>query len=230
MSKDHPKLSVVFEKQQYHLLTIIIFSLLFFLLFSLNDFTKGSFLGITTTNLIFAAFCLPIIHQVFVMIVWRLELHLSLVSRILGSWGFPMYGFIFMILFISRFLILLVLAIANSNTLILGDYIIHMILITIFFFLGLYLIYSVERFFGIKRALGIDHFDRSYKQANLVHQGIFQYISNAMYVVGFLLFYIPGLLFSSFAALLMALVHHLYIWVHYYSTEKPDMIRIYGRE
>ena len=230
MPKDPSTFSLVFEKQQYHLMTIILFSLSLFLLFSLKDFTKESFLGITTTSFIFIAFGLPIIHQVFVMMVWRLELHLSLVSRILGSWGFPFYGAIFMILFISRFLILLALAIANSNTLILGDYIIHMILIAIFFFLGLYLIYSVARFFGIKRALGIDHFDRSYKQANLVHQGIFQYISNAMYVVGFLLFYIPGLLFSSFAALLMALVHHLYIWVHYYSTEKPDMIRIYGRK
>lgn len=230
MSKDHSTLSLVFEKQQYHLISIMLFLLPIFLLFSLEDFTKGSFLGIKTPILIFAAFGLPIIHQVFVMIVWRLELHLSLVSRILGSWGFPFYGVIFMILFLSRFLILLALAIANSNTLILGDYIIHVILIAIFLFLGLYLIYSVERFFGIKRALGIDHFDRSYKQANLVHQGIFQYISNPMYVVGFLLFYIPGLLFSSFAALLIALVHHLYIWVHYYSTEKPDMIRIYGKE
>ena len=230
MSKDHSTLSLVFEKQQYHFMSIVLFSLLLFLLFSLEDFTKGSFLGITTSILIFVAFGLPIIHQVFVMIVWRLELHLSLVSRILGSWGFPFYGVIFMFLFLSRFLILLVLAIANSNTLILGNYIIHVILITIFLFLGLYLIYSVERFFGIKRALGIDHFDHSYKQANLVNQGIFKYVSNPMYAVGFLLFYIPGLLFSSFAAILMALVHHLYIWVHYYSTEKPDMIRIYERE
>ncbi|MGH8650439.1 MAG: hypothetical protein ACREUP_14225 [Burkholderiales bacterium] len=30
------------------------------------------------------------------------------------------------------------------------------------------------------------------------------------------------------AALGAALFNHLYIWVHYYSTELPDMKRIYG--
>jgi len=29
-------------------------------------------------------------------------------------------------------------------------------------------------------------------------------------------------------ALLLAGFNHLYIWVHYYCTEKPDMERIYG--
>jgi len=30
------------------------------------------------------------------------------------------------------------------------------------------------------------------------------------------------------AALAVALFNHLYIWVHYYATELPDMARIYG--
>ena len=232
MSKNNENntiLALLFEKQHYHLLAIVLLILGLFFLFSLKDFTKGTFLGITTSVWILLAFVLPIIHQVFVMIIWRLELHLSLVSRKLGSLGFLLYGFIFMILFLSRFLILMVLAIANSNTLILGDYSIHITLTMIFFLLGLYLIYSVERYFGIKRALGIDHFDSSYRKNSLLKKGIFRFIGNSMYVVGFLLFYIPGLVFSSLAALLMALIHHIYIWVHYYVTEKPDMERIYGK-
>ncbi len=49
-----------------------------------------------------------------------------------------------------------------------------------------------------------------------------------MYVFGLLIFWIPGLLTASSPALLVALFSHIYIWVHYYSTEKPDMARIYG--
>ena len=39
---------------------------------------------------------------------------------------------------------------------------------------------------------------------------------------------IPGLLAASNEALLVALFNHIYIWVHYYTTEKPDMQRIYA--
>ncbi len=231
MSKNHEDdniLSFLFEKQHYHLLAIVLLAIILFFLFSLKDFTKGSFLGVSTFIWILSAFIIPIIHQVFVMVVWRLELHTSFVSRKFGFLGFILYGIIFMILFLSRFLVLIALAIANSNTLILGDYSIHIILIIIFLPLGLYLVYSVERFFGLKRALGIDHFDGSYREKKLVEKGIFRFIDNSMYVVGFLLFYIPGLVFSSLGALLMALIHHIYIWAHYYFTEKPDMRRIYG--
>jgi len=228
-SEDDSIPSLLYEKQQYHLIAIILLTISLFFLFSLNDFTKGTFLGITTSIWIIIAFIIPIVHQVFVLIIWRFELHLSLVSKKFGSLGFILYGIIFMILFLSRFLVLFALAIANSNTLILGDYSIHITLIMIFFLLGLYLIYSVERFFGIKRALGIDHFDDNYRKKSLVKKGIFRFIDNSMYVVGFLLFYIPGLVFSSLAAILIAFIHHIYIWVHYYVTEKPDMSRIYGQ-
>jgi len=52
--------------------------------------------------------------------------------------------------------------------------------------------------------------------------------SNAMYVYAFLGLYIPGLLLQSKAALLVALFNHIYIWVHYYCTELPDIREIYG--
>jgi len=33
--------------------------------------------------------------------------------------------------------------------------------------------------------------------------------------------------YASQAALWLALFNHIYIWVHYYATELPDMQRIY---
>ena len=64
----------------------------------------------------------------------------------------------------------------------------------------------------------------------MVKQGIFRFSSNAMYVFGFFLLWVPGILGQSKAALLVAAFNHLYIWVHYYFTEQPDMEIIYGRK
>lgn len=93
---------------------------------------------------------------------------------------------------------------------------------------ALYLFHSVRKYFGFRRAYGIDHFDESYRALPFVKQGIFKYTGNAMYVAGFLILWTPGLLLLSTAALLAALFNHLYIWVHYYCTELPDIRRIYG--
>ncbi len=48
-----------------------------------------------------------------------------------------------------------------------------------------------------------------------------------MYIYGFLILWIPGILLQSKAAPFIALFNHLYIWVHYYFTELPDIKMIY---
>ncbi|MCP4380661.1 MAG: hypothetical protein GY798_04445, partial [Hyphomicrobiales bacterium] len=93
---------------------------------------------------------------------------------------------------------------------------------------ALYLFYSVKRYFSFTRALGADHFDASVRDLPFVRQGIFRFTSNGMYVFGFLLLWVPGFWWASSAALTAALFNHIYIWVHYYATERPDMKRIYG--
>jgi len=92
----------------------------------------------------------------------------------------------------------------------------------------IYLFYSVIRYFTIKRAYGIDHFDKNYNEPYVIG-GIFRYTDNGMYVYGLLILYLPGLLLFSKAALIVALFNHVYVWVHYYCTERPDMKAIYGK-
>ena len=59
---------------------------------------------------------------------------------------------------------------------------------------------------------------------------MFRFTRNGMYTFGLLLVWLPGLYAASKAALLAALFHHAYIWVHYACTELPDMRRIYGAD
>jgi len=137
-----------------------------------------------------------------------------------------MFGFA--ILFASRLITVILLAIANSGTLQVNA-IIAYILAGLLAISSVYLFYSVKKYFGFDRAFGIDHFQPDiYKNETFVRQGTFKYSSNAMYVFGFCIGWIPGFLFLSKAALIAGHFNHLSIWAHYLFTELPDMKVIYG--
>jgi hypothetical protein len=61
-----------------------------------------------------------------------------------------------------------------------------------------------------------------------VREGIFRFNANGMYTFGMMVLYIPALWYASRPALVSAVFAHIYIWVHYFTTERPDIRRIYG--
>jgi len=93
---------------------------------------------------------------------------------------------------------------------------------------SLYTAWSVQRYFGLARAAGGDHFRRRYREMPLVTRGAFAWTPNAMYTFGFLGLWAIALFARSHAGLVAALFQHAYIWVHYVCTEQPDMARLYG--
>lgn len=187
----------------------------------------GQFLGLSTSCWLIVAIIVPIAHQVYVWFVWRAELHHAWITHWLGNKSFYYYAVGFSILLISRLLSIIALAVANQNTLPLDPTLATGLALAISLPV-LYLLWSVYRYFGFQRAFGIDHFDPRYRAEPLVKEGIFRFTDNGMYVFGFLVLWIPGLLGLSQAALLAALFNHLYIGVHYYATERPDIDFIYG--
>ncbi len=219
---------LIFEKQglHYSLLTVLVLVTLF--IGRGDGFSSGQFMGLPASKWLYLGIAAAVLHQVYVWFCWRTELHRSLLTKLFGQRAFSYYSTGFVILLAFRLLTLAGLAIANRNTLPASHLVLNVLAISTAIPL-VYLFYSVKKYFGFKRALGTDHFDRSYRDRPLVKQGIFRYINNPMYTFGFLLVWIPGLLAASNAALLLALFSHLYIWVHYYFTERPDMMRIYGQ-
>jgi len=182
-----------------------------------------TYLGKPYPSLFWIAVSFPIVHQVFVWLAWRLELRSAVTSKIIGFRGYLVF---FFMLFGGRFVSLFALAWEDHGSLHLGAF--QRISITVIFtVLGIYAMYSVFRYFGLKRAAGADHFDRRYRDMPFVRQGIFQFTSNGMYLYAFLLFWAIAIGFNSSAALVVAAFSHAYIWVHFYSTEKPDMDFIY---
>ena len=170
------------------------------------------------------AVAFPIAHQVFVWGSWRLELRSSLTSK---SIGFQLYLVIFFLLFGGRFVSLFILAWLDQNSLGFNPQF-RAVITSIFLLLGIYAMYSVRKYFGLARAAGADHFDPVYRSMPLVKEGIFRFTTNAMYVYAFLLFWAIAIGLNSASALVVAAFSHLYIWVHFYCTEKPDMDFIYG--
>jgi len=218
----------IFKYQIWHLLSLIL------LIFSIQLYTSnkpeilvGSFWGVSTKLWFWLAIAVPVVHQVYVWLVWRLELYQRAFTKRFGvKRSFKIYAAGFSILFSGRLLIIVILAISNKDTLHIEPFTSYFIAALITPFV-IYLFYSVKKYFTIERAYGIDHFDKNYSEP-YVKKGIFKYTDNGMYVFGLMILYFPGLLLFSEAALLAALFNHIYIWVHYYFTERPDMVVIYG--
>jgi len=182
---------------------------------------------INTKTWFWIAIAIPILHQIYVLLIWRLELHRNIFSSRYGvKKSFKMYSIGFSILFISRLISIIVLALSNQNSLSINPLIAYS-LVVIITPIVIYLFYSVKKYFTIERAFGIDHFDKDYNEP-YEKRGIFRYTDNGMYVFGLMILYLPGLLLLSNAAIVVALFNHIYIWIHYYCTELPDMKIIYG--
>jgi len=219
----------VFKYQLWHFLMLsILLAGVYFFISKNGTLLNGELWGITTSKWLWFAILTPILHQTYVLIFWRLELFYGSISKIFGDNGFKIYKIGFAILFVSRLITIILLAISSAKTLAF-DPVFANILAGLLFLPAVYLFYSVRKYFGIDRAFGIDHFHpEELKKVPFVNGGIFKYFSNAMYIFGFFILWVPGLLWLSQLALLVALFNHLYIWVHYYFTELPDIKVIYG--
>ena len=218
----------ILKLQQWHilLLAVLLFLLHKFTFFD-TDIVAGELFGISTFNWYYIAIASPIIHQLFVLICWRLELYHQSISKTIGKSAFSIYKVGFAILILSRPITITLLALSNAETFNLDSFSTYTFALLLFI-PSAYLFYSVKRYFGINRAFGEDHFKiEKYRNQSLIKKGIFKYTSNGMYVYGFLILYVPGILLHSKAAILIAIFNHLYIWVHYYFTEQPDMNTIY---
>jgi len=219
----------MFERQGEHY-SLLIALLLGVYFLARGDVLLGQLWGISTQTWLWIAIATPILHQIFVVLAWRAELYHHKMTDWFGNNAFFVFKVIFTILFVGRPITLILLGVSNANTLILSAVLSYSIAVILFIPFA-YTMYSVVHYFGMDRAYGADHFDLSiYKNKPFVKQGMFRYTNNAMYKFGFLGLWVIGFAFLSKAVLLAAAFDHLYIWVHFYFTELPDIRHIYGSQ
>ena len=219
----------IFRYQLWHLLSLIVLTAaLYIIVHNDHEIMKGALWGITTEGWFWLGIAVPIAHQIYVWLIWRLELFKRTFT---SRWGveqaFSAYAAVFSILFVSRLIYTIIVAYSSRWTLDIKP-LISLIIAAIIIPIIIYLIYSIKKYFTFQRAFGIDHFDKHYNEP-YVKGGIFRYTDNGMYLYGMMILYLPGLLLFSKAAIIVAAFNHVYIWVHYYCTERPDMETIYGK-
>jgi len=215
------------EKQGWHLVVLLLLLIGVYYYIQLDQtFLTGSLWNIDTKVWLTLALGIPIVHQVYVLFCWRLELHYKLLSKTFGKNAFKIYAFGFFVLFVSRIVFIIFLADSNKDTFQINPILKY----TILFFisvLAVYAFYSVKVYFGMDRAAGLDHFELEIRKLQFINKGIFKYTNNGMYIYAFLIIYVPSFLYQSKSAFIVAVFSHLYIWVHYYCTELPDIKIIY---
>jgi hypothetical protein len=222
-----PLLRRLLEGQEVHLAGLLVFVGAAGYAGGLDVVREGSLFGIGAGVWFAWGVAIPVAHQLYVALCWRVELHAGLLTRALGGRAFGVYAAGFAVLGGGRVLSVVALSVANAGTVPAPRWLLWGLALAAAVPAG-WLFHSVHRHFGFRRALGADHFDPAFRELPLVREGIFRYTTNGMYVFGFLLLRAPALALGSAAGLAAALFSHLYIWVHYGATERPDMRRIHG--
>lgn len=217
----------LFEGQALHWVGLVLLLVPVTALAGHKSVRTGELAGLSSLTLLALALASAIIHQLYVWLCWRLELHWRSMTRTFPKRGFRIYQTVFMMLMLSRLVSIGLLAVANQGTLG-APLALRLPLAALLAAPALYCFYSVVRYFGLDRAAGRDHFDPAAQHWPMVNKGIFRYTANGMYIYGLMILWLPGLLLNSAAALLAAGFQHAYIWLHYYGTEVPDMQRIYA--
>jgi len=219
----------IFRYQIWHFAAVIILLTLTKMFVAENDaIMSGQLWGMRTREWFWVAIAIPVFHQVYVWFIWRLELYRNIfTSRVGVQRAFEIYVIGFSFLFVGRLIFIIILALSNKGSLSINP-LLSYLMVAVITPVSIYLFYSVKRYFTLARAYGIDHFYKNYNEP-FVKKGIFRYTDNGMYIYGLMILYLPGLLLFSKAALCVALFNHIYIWVHYYCTERPDMKVIYGK-
>lgn len=225
------KKTKIFKYQHFRILSLtILLVMLYFWSKSNETFLSGSLWGIKTSVWFILAVLSPVVHQFYVLVCWRYELYYRSLSELFGKKAFSIYKAGFSFLILSRLITIIILAVSNAETINISSAASYTLSV-ILFIPAFYLFLSVRKYFGADRAFGYDHFHpEKAKNEPFVKKGIFKYTSNGMYVFGFLILWVPAILLKSQAALSVALFNHVYIWVHYYFTELPDMKEIYGKK
>ncbi len=155
-------MSGAWERQGLHALLLGgLLLLVFGLAFLLPGALQGQLWGLPTLAWLTLAVADPVAHQILVAFFWRAELYGGRISARFGrEGGFRLYKILFTLFFAGRLVTIILVGMANYRSLDLTPLIAYPLSLLLFL-PAAYLFYSVDHYFGMDRAYGIDHFDPS---------------------------------------------------------------------
>ncbi len=99
---DRPGKNLFFEGQVLHFAGLAVLLAAVFGASGLRGFQTGAFLGISTLTWAALAVGDAVLHQIYVWLCWRAELHRQRLTRLLDVRAFPIYAILFAILILLR--------------------------------------------------------------------------------------------------------------------------------
>jgi len=219
----------MFRKQQYHAASLVLLLLLMGGALWMPGMTAGRYLGVDTVTWYSITVVLVVLHHLYVWFCWRAELHHQTLSELFGSAGFTVYATGALFFLLARPILVVVVGVANRNSLWIPDLVCRVLTVVLALLSG-GAIYATLQRMSFQQVLGADHFHEQIPERGLTRDGIFRYVSNPLFTLGMLGLWIPGVIFRSKAALVLALFQHVYVWVHYVTIECPDIQVLYPNQ
>ncbi len=216
------------RKQEWHL--VILALLLALTNAALNFYPQyffGEFWGISTRSWLWAGVLAAILHQFYIVVVLRSELETRWITTNAPRLGYLAYMADYSILMVLRVAIIIASGLANKEVLTItaANRLLFIAVLAIPF---LWTLYLLARSGNFKQVAGEDYFKPEQdSESNQALENKIRSTAVAVYALGALGLYIPGIIFASPAALLLALFNHLYLWVHHFCTELPDREHLY---
>jgi len=114
----------IYSGQHWHFLILLILlaGVYCYIQFDKNVL-QGRFCGEHTSTYFIIALIAPILHQVYVVVFWRLELFYRWMSRKFGENGFLIFKLGFAFFFVSRLITIILLAFSNRNSLGISEFV-----------------------------------------------------------------------------------------------------------
>ena len=215
------KLNFFFKNQIWHIGGTIVLFYVGAQLANLENNTN-KFIGISSLDWFMIAMFIPLIHQTYVWICWRLELCWKIISKTIGFKGYIVLFFTLIILRLSA----IILCFLDYGSLYTPGWF-AWILAIIIFIPGAYTMYSVKKYFGFLRAAGADHFEPKYRDIPFEKRGVFKWTPNAMYIFAIGIPFAFATATGSQSMFIVAIYTYISIWLHYFCTEKEDFKVIY---
>ena len=212
------------RRQEWHL--VILALLLALVNAAVNfypQFFTGEFWGIGARSWLWLGVMAAVLHQVYIVVVLRTELETRWLTTNVPRLGYLAYLADYTVLLLLRLGILFIAALANRDMLGVTETN-RLVLALALAIPCIWALYQLVKGDGLKCLVGADYFNLGNEQddPDEASEQYFRSTATTVYALGALGLYIPGVIFDSPAALLLALFNHLYIWVHHFSTELPD--------
>ena len=215
------------EFQGYHLLAFVFLGALQYVAIVNIPLGSGSVWGHSSGEWVALAWIFAGIFQAWVAFFWRMELYGRWITNKFGNPGFLLHQVGYGVLGLIRFALLIPICISTKNTLPVSP-LVSITIIVVTTPPILWALYSAAVHFGFTRAAGADHFIPHYREGGFEKKGLYKYVPNVMYTIALFGLYHAGLFWFSTLGLVVAASHHVFVWVHYFCTERPDIREIYG--